>query len=323
MARTGRKKISPLGLWVIIGILVIMLNVVIVISFRKINTVQKESAEIHAQLDGQIQQNMRSGYVALTAINQGDLLADGINVQFSTQIPSNVDAASFATSEIIGKEALVDIPLGVPIMTTMVAEKLPESFTEKECTFIHLSANLLEGDYVDVRVVFPNGEDYIVASKKAVKKPIITSNLVYLWLTEEEINSLDASVVDANLHNAKIYTVKYVRPEVQAANIVTYQPNSSVIRLMASNPNIVTESARALSVKARVDLEQRLQVFEEAYPDFEYNEDAGENAVSDVLTQQAAGGAGVIKDSVGGAVAGAVDSTAGTDEGEQSVTYGE
>lgn len=318
--RRDRRSVNKTAvLTAVSAVLAAVLVAVTVVSFKKSKEMRAENEAVQEQLNSQISRNMRSGYVAMTNINQGDLLVDGVNVQYSTQIPSNVDAASFAASDVIGKEALLDISVGVPIMNTMVAEELPGKFTERECTFIHLSANLTEGDYVDVRVLFPNGEDYIVAAKKCIKKPVILSNLVYLWLTEEEINSLDAAVVDANLHSAKIYTVRYIRPEVQEANIATYQPNDSVIQLMQSNPNIVTESARALSVKARVDLEQRLQLFEEAYPDFELDDEAGENGVSEKASQQAAG----VQQGSGSQQGKDDQQGSGSQQGSQNVTYGD
>lgn len=328
--RKGKKKVNvTVMLAAATVVLLIALIAVAAMSHKKITAVQEDSADVQAELTSQIQQNMRSGYVALADIKQGDLLVEGVNVSFNTQIVSNADASLFATSDVIGKEALLDISIGIPIFNTMIAEELPGRFTEKECTFIHLSANLLEGDYVDIRILFPNGEDYIVAAKKAIKKPIVSNNLAYFWLTEEEIDSLDAAVVDANLHKAKIYTVKYIRPEVQAANIATYQPNDDVIQLMNSNPNIVAESARVLSVTARADLEQRLLIFEDAYPEFEYNDEIGDNSISDVLTQQA----GAVGDAATGTPGNSsTPGTPGTDtpsgsgtpgtDNNQSVTYG-
>lgn len=130
---------------------------------------------------------------------------------------------------------------------------------------------------MDVRILFPNGEDYIVAAKKSIKEVRIEINNVFLWLTEEEIQLLDAAIVDANLHNAKIYVTRYVKPEVQEASTPTYEPNSDVMRVMESNPNIVTESSRILSLTARSAMEQRIELFEKAYPEFEMKLEAGEN----------------------------------------------
>ena len=36
-----------------------------------------------------------------------------------------------------------------------------------------LPTDLTTGDYIDVRAMFPNGQDYIVVAKKEVELPII------------------------------------------------------------------------------------------------------------------------------------------------------
>ena len=125
-----------------------------------------------------------------------------------------------------------------------------------------------DNDYVDVRVMFPNGEDYIVAAKKSLQNVNILLNSCYLWLTEDENDLLSAAIVDANINGAKIYVNRYVRPEVQDANIVTYNPNADVIAAMQMNPNIVEEAANALSETARKDTEKRLSEFRELYPEY-------------------------------------------------------
>jgi hypothetical protein len=86
-----------------------------------------------------------------------------------------------------------------------------------------------------------------------------------MWMTEEEILSLDSAAVDANINDGVIYVTRYVEPDVQDASIVDYQPNADVLERMASDPNIVELSKRELSVTARKELEDRLAAYEEKY----------------------------------------------------------
>ena len=249
-------------------ILLVALIFAIVKYNKDITSINEMNQQQLAAMNAQIAASNRSGYVAMTQISQGDVLQDGVNVQIST-FSSSADATLFATADCLGKQAVVDIPAGFPITNNVISTSISEQLNERECTFIHLSANLLKGDFVDVRILFPNGESYIVVSKVSIQNPVILSNLVYLWMTEDEIDRLDAAIVDANLHGAIIYTTKYIVPELEPANIVTYQPNAAVISIMQNNPNIVQEAAAALSVSAREGIENRLAAFEEAYPNFE------------------------------------------------------
>lgn len=331
-------------------ILLVALIFAIVKYNKDITSINEMNQQQLAAMNAQIAASNRSGYVAMTQISQGDVLQDGVNVQIST-FSSSADATLFATADCLGKQAVVDIPAGFPITNNVISTSISEQLNERECTFIHLSANLLKGDFVDVRILFPNGESYIVVSKVSIQNPVILSNLVYLWMTEDEIDRLDAAIVDANLHGAIIYTTKYIVPELEPANIVTYQPNAAVISIMQSNPNIVQEAAAALSVSAREGIENRLAAFEEAYPNFELDtvidEDItqaleninGANSTGTAGTDTPNAGAGAGATSTPNAGAGTVgagtnpagtgagagtnpDGTAGAGTTDTTVTYG-
>jgi hypothetical protein len=234
------------------------------------NTLKTTDQQQIQTLQEQASSKSRTGYVATTDIKQGDILQDGVNVTAGS-FASDADQTTFADSSCINKQAVVSIPSGSPITNNVVATAMDKQLNERECTFFNLSANLKEGDFVDIRILFPNGEDPIVVSKVSIQKPVVVSNLCYLWLTADQISNLDAAAVDANLHGAIIYTTKYIEPEVQPANVVNYQPNAAVIDLMKSDPNIIQESISSLSVSARQGLEDRLKAFEKAYPDFKLN----------------------------------------------------
>lgn len=229
------------------------------------------------QVENMVLNNLRSGYVAATDIKMGEVITESM-LSYSTKMISSVDQGCFMDASDLGKIATMSIGAGTPVYKTMLSDEEASGLRERECTFIWLNSNLRDYDFVDVRILFPNGEDYIVAAKKSIYNARIAVNDVFLRLTEEEIQMLDAAVVDANMHNAKIYVTKYVNPEVQEASKVTYSPGSDVMRVIAMDSNIVEKSAIALSVDARSAMDKRLQLFEEAYPDFRLNEDVGSNS---------------------------------------------
>ena len=61
----------------------------------------------------------------------------------------------------------------------------------QEYNMLVLPTDLQTGDYIDVRVMFPNGQDYIVVSKKEVEIPNIagvdSEDTIWINLSEDEI----------------------------------------------------------------------------------------------------------------------------------------
>lgn len=82
----------------------------------------------------------------------------------------------------------------------------------KEFNMISLPSDLNVGDYIDVRILFPTGEDFIVVRGKEVKKVGSTydSSAIFLDLTEEEISRMSSAVVESYMSEAiNLYAVKY------------------------------------------------------------------------------------------------------------------
>ena len=173
------------------------------------------------------------------------------------------------SAEDIGKEAIVDISAGEIITSSMVTNPLSQDWQEVELYCIWLSTNLKQYDEVDVRILFPNGTDYIVLPKEKLRKLKLQQNNVFLWLTEDEILLLDSAIVDANLHGAKIYTTKYVKPEVEDANEITYQPTKQIIDLMNSDPNVLIEAKQNLSKSARAEMLRKIEDFKKDVKELE------------------------------------------------------
>lgn len=241
--------------------------------YKQLEVVDDENIQL---LQQQILNRTRSGYIALTDIKAGEVITDSM-ISYTSNMVSDVGQDKFMSIDDVGKTASTNIEVGMPIYKSDVTDESPDTLRERECSFIWLNSNLKDYDFVDVRILFPNGEDYIVAAKKSIYDTRVQVNDVFLRLTEEEIQLLDAAIVDANMHNAKIYVTKYINPEIQEASEISYSPSSDVMRVIANDPNIVDVSAAALSVDARSAMDKRMQLFEEAYPAFTLNESAGAN----------------------------------------------
>jgi len=175
-------------------------------------------------------------------------------------IISDLEESLYITSQDFGKYSIRDLEPNIPIMCFSVAEEFLQSdIREQEFHFFQLPTYLDDSQYIDVRISFPNGEDYIVLTKKKVQKVNLETNTLWLWLSEKEILQISSATVDAYIQEGTtIYTTLYVEPSLQEAAIVTYPVNPSVLILIQNNPNIIEEAKGVLSIEARTALESRL-----------------------------------------------------------------
>lgn len=166
----------------------------------------------------------------------------------------------FMTKEDIGMTSLIDINAGTQIIEGMLtADTIDSNLREVEYNTFYINSNIIQNDYIDVRIRFPNGEDYIVLSKKRILAPNIESFHCFLWLKEEEILNMSSAIVDAYLYSGSLlYTTKYIEPNLQQESIPTYQPSLATLALMEQDKNIVEKASKELNKRLRKAMENRL-----------------------------------------------------------------
>lgn len=212
-------------------------------------------------LNEEISSNKQFVYVAKTEIPRGEQINKN-NTSYE-EVFSDMQGV-YITDEDMGKISVVDIQPGSHIMSNMITpEKLDNTLREEEFNQFYLSSNLMDNDYVDIRITYPNGENYIVLSKKAMKNINLQESDCFLWLTEEEIVTIQAAIVDAYKHTgSKIYTTKYIEPTIQEASIVTYTPPEEIIDLINRDPNILNIASTALNKEIRKSIDSRIKLYE-------------------------------------------------------------
>ena len=120
----------------------------------------------------------------------------------------------------------------------------------QEYNMVVLPVDLATGDFVDIRLMLPNGQDYIVVAKKEVEVPNLgdTDSVDTIWvnLSEDEILHMSCAIVDAfRINGAKLYATKYTNPGAQSAS-PTYIINSDTSALLQNNPNILNDAMQEL-----------------------------------------------------------------------------
>lgn len=228
------------------------------IAFQIISSIKadcnKQLETCYAEMDS----NKRTVYITTKDIATGEVLTkDSVEAKyvFATQ-PQD----TYMDERDIGKVVLVDIKSQTQVLKSMITDTVvDDDIREAEYNSILISSNMLENDVVDVRIAYPNGEEYVVLSKKILKGYTGDTADCFFWMTEEEIIRMRCAVVDAILYTGSfLYTTKYIEPNLQEASVVTYTPSVEAVELIQKNPNIVETATNELSVLVRQALENRL-----------------------------------------------------------------
>ena len=125
---------------------------------------------------------------------------------------------------------------------------------KQEYNMLVLPMDLQTGDYIDVRLMLPSGQDYIVVAKKEVEIPEISGvdaeDTIWINLSEDEILHMSCAIIDAyQVKGAKIYVTKYTEAGMQEAATPTYPINGSTSALLQNNPNILEKAMNELKAR--------------------------------------------------------------------------
>ncbi|MCQ4085602.1 SAF domain-containing protein [Saccharibacillus sp. JS10] len=202
----------------------------------------------------------RTSVFALTRnIQAGEEIGEDDLIQVQV-IKATVPDNMLSSTDAIGRYAKVDLPQNTPVSESLLydGEVTPNDLRNQEFRLIELPSRLQIGEFVDIRVKFPTGEDFIVLSKKRTEN--LSAGTLWIQMNEREILTMSSSIVDAYLNDASIYAVSYVEPGLQQAAKVTYPSNTAVLDLIENNPNIVEKAKTELERRMRSKLESGLDL---------------------------------------------------------------
>lgn len=144
------------------------------------------------------------------------------------------------------------------VITTELLSKsdsvVQDDVRKQEYNMIVLPMDLETGDYVDIRVMMPSGQDYLVVAKKEVSIPSVggtdSNDTIWINLSEDEILHMSCAIIETyKIKGAKIYASKYTEAGMQEAATPTYPLNESATALLQNDPNILERAMN--EIKAR------------------------------------------------------------------------
>ena len=151
-----------------------------------------------------------------------------------------------------------------------------------------LPTQIQKGDYIDIRLSMPSGEDYIVVSKKEVEIPVVdgadSADTIWINLSEAEILAMNSAIVEAfKIEGSKLYATTYTEPGIQKAATPTYVISREVYQLIDSNPNIVDEAKSELY--ARYNDTQRNAINNQLQNNLENSDETLKTKVNESITK--------------------------------------
>ncbi len=150
-----------------------------------------------------------------------------------------------------GYKAKVDLHPGTIVTSdiTYEDEMLGADVRTQEYNIITKLSQIQTGDYIDVRLRLPTGQDYIVVTHKQVTIPEIngvsSTDCMWLDLREDEILTMSSAIIESYMaEGSMLYATKYVEPGIQGSATLTYIPSDGVLQLMSKDTNIL-DTARS------------------------------------------------------------------------------
>lgn len=161
--------------------------------------------------------------------------------------------------DIIGKKIKLSLSEKTIVTDDLLTDEvnISDDLRIQKYNCIKITERLKAGSFVDIRIFFANGTDFVVLSKKEVVDCSLYNmeknqdNTLWLKVTEEELLRLSSAIVDASINDGcYIYAIEYVEDTQDNANI-TYPVNEEVEKLINNNPNIIENAENNLSSNLR------------------------------------------------------------------------
>lgn len=193
-------------------------------------------------------------------IIQGEVITNDM-VTIAKNINKNTipNGAASNTGEVVGNVAKYNIAANVPVLKTMITDEIEAAdIRSQEINTVLMPTDLNINDYVDIRIMFPNGTDYVVLAQKKIEN--IVGSTFWLNLAEDERLLLNSATVDSYLNQgSKLYATKYTDATSQtnlseeatdtAKGYVTEEIDKEIDSLQSADAEDFTEKMFELIIK--------------------------------------------------------------------------
>lgn len=279
LMRAKRRMFIIVGILVILAILGVGGYLAVSYYNKTITELRDENDDLKMQLeDAQIEMGTVVAVGPVRTNDQGEIVFDSFKdgeriLPYDEEgnsydlvyidIPADVITDHMITDmeDVKGKITKIDLLPGAILETTMLMDyELKADDRELDIVLDEMPIGLEPGDYVDLRISFPLGQDFVVMVKKQVVA--INSNTIKLIVNEEDVHHYESVKADKSLYQStKLYTTKYVEYGLQPAAASYYPVTNEVLQTLIKDPNINTDDWQK-NFEARFNLEMELASLE-------------------------------------------------------------
>lgn len=249
--------------------------IILILSLLGMQAINKYKAQV-ADRENQISNlesalydigDLQPAYVVTENVRAGDLITED-NIE-EVDVPIKIGGKLVTSKEDLeNKYFKIGLEDGTLITTEdIVEQKLLSSWRYFDIVLDELPLDLKDPktkyadgnmgptEYIDIRISFPFGEDFIAIAHKKTEAVYHDSNVITLVLSEEEIATYNSMLIDKVLYpGTKVYAVKYLEAGAQAPAEAFYPVNRNIAEVTSIDPNILEAVRQEMVIKrAQID----------------------------------------------------------------------
>ena len=259
--------------------------------FWKENKNQIQQNQTLAQQNASIQAQLNAIGDLVTVYEVSTKVYSGKEIKETDLVPVSVPASTCNTSSItdisqlVGKFYKIDILPGTILSSDMLMEEkqTTEKVYSRDLTFESVPVSTVVGDYIDIRIILPNGEEYVVLSHEQIMRLYETT--ITIHVSEEENAILNAVFADLGSYQGYVYAymTKYLEPGKDTDTVAFYPVQHEMENYILFNPNI-KDTTRCINTTLRDHIDEVLLIMTDSM-----NQEVASSFISSIQQQNTAG----------------------------------
>ena len=220
-----------------------------------------QNAQVQSQLNAI--GAMTTVYEVNTKVYGGNMIKEEDLIAVSIPVSATGKTSITDMTDLLGKFYKVSVEPGTILTTDMLMDELDDSSMRytREILLQSVPVTTQVGDFIDVRMMLPNGEDYVVFSHKRIE--LLYDNVMTIKVSEEEHQIWNSALIDLSTYSSYglvMYVTKYLEPGVDIDTIAMYPVQHDMENWIRFNPNI-TDTTRCINETLRDHIDEILFVF--------------------------------------------------------------
>lgn len=220
-----------------------------------------QNSQVQAQLNAI--GSMGTVYQTSTRVYSGKEIKDTDLIEVSIPISAMGESTITDKSLLVGQHYKVDIKPGTILTYDLLMSETADNTRKKfqrALNFTSLPVGIVENDYVDIRLMLPNGEEFVVFSHIQVKS--INETTLLFDISEEDNVIINSMIQDASNYAGYcvFYLMKYLEPGYDTDTVAFYPVQHEMENFVRWNPNI-DDTTRCINSELRDHIDKVLLMY--------------------------------------------------------------